>query len=138
MRNLTNEVACEKCGTSNLMKILDYDEKYYAQLEAKIICETLQKKYPYGFDKYKNTLKHTEQDCIKNEEEIQRLQSDILKFNILKEKYPYAVLVYAVKHKYSSVIESTLSSIPERKFQELEERYKKGARGIFRGLPPHH
>lgn len=127
MRNLTNEVACEKCGTSNLMKILDYDEKYYAQLEAKIICETLQKKYPYGFDKYKNTLKHTEQDCIKNEEEIQRLQSDILKFNILKEKYPYAVLVYTVKHKYSSVIESTLSSIPERKFQELEERYKKAS-----------
>lgn len=39
MRNLTNEVACEKCGTSNLMKILDYDEKYYAQLEAKIIVK---------------------------------------------------------------------------------------------------
>lgn len=132
MRDITNEVSYEKCGTHNLINILDYDEKYYAQLEAKFLCEALQKKYPLGFAKYKSLstkhkslFRHTEQDCIKNENVIQRLQSEISNYNRLKQKYPYAVHVYTEKYKYSSLIEGILSSVPEEKYLELEHLHKK-------------
>lgn len=124
-RSVTYKTDFGKCETSDLLKLIDYDEEYYAQLEVKILCEAIQKKYPLGFAKYKNSLRHTEQDCIKDESEIQRLQSDISNYYRLKQKYPYAIQVYSQKYRNSSVIESVLSSIPEEKYQILEKLHKK-------------
>ena len=120
-RSITRKTNLGKCETSDLFQLVDYDEDYYVTLEIKILCEAIQKKYPLGYAKYKNSLRHTEQDCIKNESEIQRLQSDISNYNRLKQKYPYAVQVYTEKHKFSSVIERTISSIPEEKYEVLEK-----------------